>query len=58
MPKLNSKFYNSWVRYVPGRGKQTERFIHSGSEGTEFSYTSCKSVNYFFGDNLISYGNW
>jgi len=45
------------VQFVPSTSKQTEQLIINGSEGTLYTNTNSYFVNYFYGDNLIYYGN-
>lgn len=45
-----TKMLDLWLfRFVPGTGKQTERFISNGSEGTVYANTVSYFVNYFWG---------
>ena len=50
-----TKMLVSWQFFFdcfPGTGKQTERFISNGSEGTLYANTSSYFVDYFYGDNV------
>jgi len=51
--RKNCKFYDNLFRFVPGTGKQTERFISKVCEGTLYINASRYFVNYFNDENLI-----
>jgi hypothetical protein len=45
--------YSKLVLFVLGTGKQTERFVSNGSEGTLYNNTNSYFLNYVCGDNVI-----